>query len=399
MVAAAPGTALGGLAQTLVGRGTVRLRFFGTHAFDLLDKLDSEGGAGEVEKRSAACLVLNAVALRGAPVVRIWGTLKRTGSAAEIERARDMLGLLLDENARRKRPLRFVVSLLNHQPGYGQPDPENSLDDQKAPGWSAGEVYLRRGWARPGVGQLAERIERYRDDPRIRLSPYVLVWELVNELDSHRSVASGSLSGSEADRLISSFLAPASELLAQSFAQPIAIGDLRGRLGAYDDFVAALLRGLSAAARGRLVWTSHVYVDTAVPAPSARERRALVDAATRKLDLDLALAKKFGLPLLLGEIGQHVRGARSSYCKGGAAHDVAALLQQALAPDPDPSGRRSIEAALFWGDGMCGLAISEDGARRMSVGAGGDSADLGPDEAAARQALEEARRWTRFIAR
>src|SRR6185503_7161060 len=113
-----------------------------THVFDLLDKLDAEGGRDEADRRRAACAVLNAAAMRGAPVVRLWGTLKRTGTAAEIDRARAMLALRLDEDARRARPLRFIVSLLNHQPGYGQPDPDLSLDDQKTAGWSAADVYL-----------------------------------------------------------------------------------------------------------------------------------------------------------------------------------------------------------------------------------------------------------------
>ena len=41
-------------------------------------------------------------------------------------------GLVLDENARRRAPLRFVVTLLNHQAGYGAPDPARSLDGQAA---------------------------------------------------------------------------------------------------------------------------------------------------------------------------------------------------------------------------------------------------------------------------
>jgi len=52
------------LEQALSGRGKTRLRFLGTHVFDLLDKLDSEGGVTENDKRRTACMVLNAVALR-----------------------------------------------------------------------------------------------------------------------------------------------------------------------------------------------------------------------------------------------------------------------------------------------------------------------------------------------
>jgi hypothetical protein len=402
VVAGEAGRSLGGFTQAIEGRGTVRLRFLGTHVFDLLDKLSAEGGASEDDRRRMICAVLNEAAKSGAPVVRIWGSLKRTGSAAEIEQARDLLALVLDEDARRRRPLRFVVSLLNHQPGYGLPDPEASLDDQKAPGWSARDVYLGGSWRRPGAGQIAERIARYRDEPRIRESPYVLVWELVNELDTHRSVAHGSLAGSEARDLVGTFLVPAAAMLAQAFPQPIALGDLRGDLGAYEAFAEGAVGALGPEARGRLAWTTHVYVDTEAKAPSASERKALEEAGTRKLDLDVAVARKLGLPLFLGEIGQHVRGAKAAYCGGGAAHDVPELLSAVLAPDADPAGRRDIEAAIFWGEGMCGLAIPSaagEAERRVSIGAGGDSADLGPDEAAARAKVREARRWARFVLR
>lgn len=388
---------LGGLTQAMVGRGPQRLRFFGTHVFDVLDKLDAEGGGNEAARRKMACAVLHAVALRGAPVVRIWGSLKRTGSSAEIERARAMLALLLSENARRARPLRFVVSLLNHQPGYGLPDPEVSLDEQKAPGWSAREVYLEGAWQRRGVGQLAERIERYRDEASIRSSPYIVAWELVNELDTHRSVAYGSFLGTDARRLRTSFLLPAAQLLFESFPQAVAFGDLRGVLVGYRAFATSLIEELPPATRARLVWTSHVYVEQASAAPPASEVRAAVEKGTRKLDADLGLARRFGLPFVVGEIGQLVRGAKTAYCKGGARHDIAGLLAAVLSPSPDPEGRRDIEMALFWGEGTCGLVVDAASGWRVNVGAGGDTADLGPDETAAHGALREARRWPRFV--
>src|SRR5262249_13737727 len=151
-------------------------------------------------------------------------------------RAAELLSLVLDENARRARPLRFVVALLNHQPGYGAPDPERSLDEQSAPGWNAREIYLEGSWQRRGIGQLAERIERFAAEPKIAASPYVLAWELVNELDTHRWVAGGSFYGPDADRLRASFLVPAAALLAQRLPQPIALGDLRGVLAGYAEF-------------------------------------------------------------------------------------------------------------------------------------------------------------------
>ena len=208
---------------------------------------------------------------------------------------REMLALFLDENARRARPLRFVVSLLNHQPGYGSPEPEVSLDDQKAAGWSAREVYLKGAWQRRGVGQLAERIERYRDEPRIRLSPYVLAWELVNELDTHRSVAHGSFVGPDAGKLKTSFLVPAAKMLSDNFPQPLLLGDLRGLLLDYPAFARSVIEALPAEVRARLVWTAHVYVEHASPAPAASEARALLERGTRKLDVDLEIARAAGL--------------------------------------------------------------------------------------------------------
>jgi hypothetical protein len=260
-------------------------------------------------------------------------------------------------------------------------------------------VYLQGAWRRRGIGQLAERIERYGDDPGIRSSPYVLAWELVNELDTHRSVAGGSFTGPEADELVSGFLAPAAATLAEGFPQPIAIGDLRGQLSMYSQFANRVVAALSPAARGRLLWTAHVYLETTNPPPAEGERRALAERGTRKLDLDLDVARGQALPFFLGELGQHVRGAKTAYCSGGATHDIAGLLGPALAPEPDPHGRRGIEAALFWGEGLCGLTIDAAAGRRVDVGAGGDSADLGPDDAAARAAVMDARGWPRFVVR
>ncbi|MFO0586093.1 MAG: hypothetical protein U0441_01075 [Polyangiaceae bacterium] len=390
----------GGFVQEIAGRGEVHLRFLGTHTFDLLDKLAAEGGSTDGERRRVICAALNDVASRGAPVVRMWGTLKRTGSSEEIGRARDMLSLLLDENGRRARPLRFVVSLLNHQPGYGLPDPEVSLDDQKAAGWSAKEVYLEGGWQRRGAGQMKERIEKYREDVAIRESPYVLAWELVNELDTFRTVGHGSFVGPEADKLIGTFLVPASALLAESFPQPIVLADFRGALKAYPAFAEKAVRALPEDVSRRLVWTSHVYVETTNPAPSAEEAKRLLSVGTRKIDVDTEIAKKLGVPFLLGEIGQLVKGAKTSYCQGGADHDIAGLLKGVLSPAEDPHKRGEIDAALFWGEGMCGLQVGEgQSARTVNIGAGGDSADLGPSEDDARKALREARGWGRFLTR
>ena len=62
-----------------------------------------------------------------------------------------------------------------------------------------------------------------------------------------------------------------------------------------------------------------------------------------------------------------------------------------------PEGRRDIEMALFWGEGTCGLVVDAASGWRVNIGAGGDTADLGPDETAAHGALREARRWPRFV--
>ena len=386
MVLVAPGSgAPGELWQRLARGRTARLRFLGAHLFDLLDKLEHEAGATEIERRRVICASLNAVAAAGAPVVRIWGTLKRTGTTAEIDRAAALLALVLDEDARRARPIRVVVTLLNHQSGYGAPRPEASLDDQDPEGaWSARRIYLGGSWRARGVGQLAERIERLAARPEIAASPYVLAWEVVNELDSYRAVAGGSLSGPEADALRDGFLVPALEELSRRLPQPIMVGDLRGAEAGYASFARGLIAALPEPARSRLIWTSHVYV------PAGASAGEIV-AATRKLDLDLALAAEHGLPFVLGELGEHARDARR-FCGEGAPHDPARLFSAIL----DVPSRAAIDAAIFWGDGQCGLAVPGS-TRRITIGAGGDSADLAPGDAAARDAVRARRRTPRFL--
>jgi hypothetical protein len=209
----------------------------------------------------------------------------------------------------------------------------------------------------------------------------VLGWELVNELDTHRSVAGGALRGPEADALRDTFLVPALDLLAASFPQPILLGDLRGAEASYAAFAGDLLAALPPRARARLVWTSHVY------APAAATPAELA-AATRKLDLDLSIAAAHGLPFVLGELGQRARG-EARFCGEGLAHDPAALLAAVLDPRP------AVDAAIFWGEGQCDLAVPGTG-RRVTIGAGGDSADLAPGDAAARAALRGARARPRF---
>jgi hypothetical protein len=379
----APAGQLGHLEQAIAGR-PARLRFLGAHLFDLLDKVAHEAGPDEADRRRVIAAALDAAALEGAPVVRLWGSLKRTGTAAELDQAADLLALVLDEDARRARPLRFVVTLLNHQPGYGAPRPEASLDDQDPrSAWSARRIYLEGAWRARGQGQLLERIERLRARPALAASPYVLGWELVNELDTHRSVAGGTLRGPEADALRDTFLVPALDALAASFPQPILLGDLRGAEDAYAPFARALFAALPPRARARLVWTSHVY------APAAATPAELA-AATAKLDLDLALAAEHGLPFLLGELGERARG-EPRFCGEGLAHDPAALLAAVLDPRP------RVDAAIFWGEGQCGLVVPGTG-RRVTIGAGGDSADLAPGDTAARGALRDARTWPRFRA-
>lgn len=373
----------GHLAQP-IGGAPVRLRFLGAHLFDLLDKVANEAGPGEEDRRRVICAALSAAAASGAPVVRIWGSLKRTGTRAEVERAADLIALVLDENARRARPLRFVITLLNHQGGYGAPDPDRSLDDQDpASAWSARRVYLEGAWRGRGAGQIEERIEALAARPGVASSPDVIGWELVNELDTHRAVAGGALRGPEADALRDGFLVPALDLLARRFTQPILAGDLRGAYDAYPDFARGLVRALSPEARARLVWTSHVYVPLGAPPDQ-------IARATRKLDLDLAVAAEDGLPFLLGELGQLAPG-RARFCGEGVRHDAAQLFAEVLDTRP------AIDAALFWGEGHCGLPVPGTG-RRITIGAGGDSADLAPGEAAVRAAVRALRASARFRA-
>lgn len=141
-------------------------------------------------------------------------------------------------------------------------------------------------------------------------------------------------------------------------------------------------------------------METTNPAPSAEEAKKLLQTATRKIDVDAEIAKKLGVPFLLGEIGQLVKGAKTAYCQGGAEHDLAGLLRGVLSPAEDPHKRREIDAALFWGEGMCGLRIGDGpSARTVNIGAGGDSADLGPSEADARKTLQEVGGSGRFVTR
>jgi hypothetical protein len=385
----APPPRLGALEQTFSDGASHPLRFFGAHLFDLLGKLDQEGGPSELDRRRLACAALDAVALAGAPVVRLWGSLKRTGTAGEVERAAELLALVVDENARRERPLRFVITLLNHQPGYGSPEPERSLDEQdpQSP-WSARQIYLGGSWRSAGTGLLASRIEAFRARRVLVESKEILGWELVNELDTHRVIHGPG----EARRFREGFVVPALALLAESFPQPILLGDLRAPPATYAELGRSLLDALPAPVLGRLVWTSHVYAPR--PAPSAAE----LAAATFKLDHDLALASERGLPFLLGELGQLAPGAGGGFCRDGPAHALGPLFEAVLDAPAGPSARRAIAMALFWGEGQCGLAIPMDaGIRRVTLGAGGDSADLGPGEAEAREQVKALRREPRFV--
>ena len=390
-VAAPPGQ-LGHLEQTFgEARAPSRLRFLGAHLFDLLDKLAHEAGPDELDRRRVACAALEAVAASGAPVVRLWGSLKRTGDPAEVALAAELLELTIDENARRARPLRIIVTLLNHQPGYGSPRPEVSLDDQDpASPWSARRLYLGGGFREPGQGLLADRIAAFTARRALVESPEILGWELVNELDANRSIRSPA----DAATLRDGFLVPALGLLAQSFSQPLLFGDLRLPEASYDAFARSIVAALPPLTRARLIWTSHVYATR-----EASSSAASLGAQTRKLDRDLELSAALGLPFLLGEIGQLLPGATPTFCRDGAPHDLEQLFTAALTPGRVGSRRGAIEAALFWGEGRCGLvASSAYGARRINIGAGGDSADLGPGEPEARAALASWRRMPRFLA-
>ena len=371
---------------TAAGAAT-ELRFVGTHVFDLLDKLANEAGSDD-ERRAIVRAVLGAVAADGAAVVRLWGSLKRTGDAAEVARAAELLELVLAENERRPRPLRFVVTLLNHQAGYGTPDPARSLDDQTpASGWAARDVYLRDGWQKPGRGQLADRITAFASRPAIARSSYVLAWELVNELDVFRLLDAGRFAGPPSVTLRRRFAVPALTRAARAFTQPLALGELRGALGPeYERFVRALAGELPSDVRMRLVWTSHVYAD----------KGGDLAGPTRKLDVDLALAQELGLPFVLGELGQHVSGAPRSFCAGTATHDLDALFSAVLEAGPGVAARRgTIDALFLWGEGRCALSVP-DRPQPIDLGVGGDSADLGPADERARRAARALRRRPRF---
>ncbi len=386
-VPAAPGQ-LGHLEQTL-GDATSpsTLRFLGAHVFDLLDKLAHEAGPDELDRRRVACAALEAVAASGAPVVRLWGSLKRTGDPAELTRAADLLELVIDENVRRARPLRLLVTLQNHQPGYGSPRPEVSLDDQdpRSP-WAARRLYLGGGFQERGQGLLAERIAVFASRRALAESPEILGWELVNELDAHRLLRSPE----DAATLRDGFLVPALGLLAQSFSQPLLLGDLRLAQSGYSAFARSVVAALPPSTRARLVWTSHVYVPLSASAPE-------LDRATWKLDRDLELSALLGLPFVLGEIGQLLRSEPPRFCRDGAPHDLQQLFALVLEPARAGSRRGAIDAALFWGEGRCGLVVPDaNGTRTINLGAGGDSADLGPGEAKARSALTTWRTSSRF---
>ena len=391
-VAGSPGQ-LGRLEQTLgEARAPSRLRVLGAHHFDLLDKLAHEAGPDELDRRRVACAALEAVAASGAPVVRLWGSLKRTGDPAEVALAAELLELTIDENARRARPLRLIVTLLNHQPGYGSPRPEVSLDDQDpASPWSARRLYLGDGFREPGHGLLADRVAAFAARRALVESPEILGWELVNELDADRSIRSPA----DAATLRDGFLVPALGLLANAFSQPLLFGDLRLPEVGYDAFARSIVAALPPATRARLIWTSHVYATRTASASAAS-----LGVQTRKLDRDLDLAAALGLPFVLGEIGQLLRAGAPAFCRDGAPHDLAQLFTVGLTPGYLGSRRGAIEAALFWGEGRCGLAVaSAHGARTIDVGAGGDSADLGPSEREARGVLTTWRSAPRFLAR
>jgi hypothetical protein len=389
-VAGSPGQ-LGHLEQTLgEAQAPSRLRFLGAHLFDLLDKLAHEAGPDEPDRRRVACAALEAVAASGAPVVRLWGSLKRTGDPAEVALAAELLELTIDENARRARPLRIIVTLLNHQPGYGSPRPEVSLDDQdpRSP-WSARRLYLGGGFREPGHGLLADRIAAFAARRALVESPEILGWELVNELDADRSIRAPA----DAATLRDGFLVPALGLLASAFSQPLIFGDLRLPEPGYDAFARSIVAALPPATRARLIWTSHVYATRTASASAAS-----LGVQTRKLDRDLDLAAALGLPFVLGEIGQLLRSGAPAFCRDGAPHDLEQLFTVGLTPGYLGSRRGAIEAALFWGEGRCGLAVpSAYGARRIDVGAGGDSADLGPSEREARAVLTTWRSAPRFV--
>ncbi|MBW2457473.1 MAG: hypothetical protein JRI68_23400 [Deltaproteobacteria bacterium] len=371
------GGRVGHLAQTLHDGRHLRLRFLGAHLFDLLDKLWQEGGPSEIRRRQLVCAVLNDAAARGVQVLRIWGTLKRTGKPAELDQAAQMLALVLDENARRRHPLRFIVPLLNHQAGYGAPDPSRSLDDQpSANPWHARSVYLGGAWRQPGIGQVLDRIIKYRTLRTVAASRYLLAWELVNELDTFRHIGGGKLGSAAAEQLRDGFLVPALTELARRFPQPIVLGDLRGSLDDYEAYARSTLAALPALALRRVIWSSHVYGEKGAPP------RAFM----HKLAVDLEIAGRHGLPFLLGEVGEHVPGATVRFCGEAPRHDLGGLLRAVRAT--------GVEAAVVWGEGRCALPVEPATGWRMSLGAGADSAEIGADDHPTHRLLRETRlRW------
>jgi hypothetical protein len=206
----------------------------------------------------------------------------------------------------------------------------------------------------------------------------------VNELEVARLLG-GELGGATADALRREFLAPALELAASRLPQPIVAGELRAPPRGYDQLADALLASLSEEARSRLVWTSHVYVDRG---------GAHADVAGEKLDRDLGVAARHGLPFVLGELGQHLPGAHAGFCARGTQHELGELFHLALEPVAASPLRAELDQVIFWGEGKCALGLG--GGRFVTVGAGGDSADLASDDAAASAALRALRVSRRF---
>lgn len=330
------------------------LSFVGAHVFDLLNKLETEA-ASDPERRQITRAVLDDAEARGVSVLRFWGSLKRVGVTEEVNRSVRLLNLVLEENARRRRPLRFIVTLLNHQAGYGAPDPSRSLDDQAAGPWHARTLYLQDGWRAPGVGSLAERIAALSTSPAAH-SEHVLAWELVNELDTFRHISGGRFDGPDAETLVTGFIVPAAEMLAGAVSQSIMIGDLRGERAAYAAWAPGVIAALPPALESRLIWTSHVY----------SERGRDPEAFMGKLDVDLELARAHDLPFVLGELGEHAPGAPAGFCTQAVRHDFEPLFAAVR--------RRDVRAIVVWGEGRCDLRIGTN--RSMAIGAGADSAEI-----------------------
>src|SRR5262249_39625813 len=146
----------------------------------------------------------------------------------------------------------------------------------------------------------------------------------------------------------------------------------------YDAFVGDLVGALSPPTRSRLSWTSHVYV--------AKDKSKLdLPRATDKLERDVAIAQKLGLPFYVGEIGEIVRDA-PAHCTDGAAHDLTPVFAAVFEKN---ALLQQIEGAVFWGEGQCRLSL---GGRSVDVGVGGDGADLGPNDPGRAQVVEERKR-------